>query len=79
MPVLSIILTNSDYRDPNEVRAKIRWIHTDNDGKDGVLEEEWWPIGAFQDGGISREKLHPKSKMVVKMELPNGDHVMAVI
>ena len=47
-------------------------LNTHKHGRNRVLGEEWWLIGAFQNGGISREKLHLKSEMEVKMELPNG-------
>lgn len=42
--------------------------HTTTDGN-GVLGEERWPTGVFQNRVTSREKLNLKSKIEAKMEL----------
>lgn len=40
-------------------------------GKNKVLKEECWLIGAFQNEDIFQKKFHLKSKIEVKMKLPN--------
>lgn len=51
------------------IKCALIMVDTHNNGENGVLGEEWWPTGAFHNCGTSREQLHLKSKMEVKMKL----------